>query len=63
LTARERQVCEPLRDGRPQREIAERLVVQRTTVYWHTAELRGKLGVGSTYELLKVLMEDECQQR
>ena len=59
LTARECEVCDLLREGRPQREIAQRLVVEPCTVYWYTAELRGKFGVGSTYELLRVLMQGD----
>ena len=46
-------------EGRPRREIAERLIVERRTVYWYTAELRGKFGVGSTNALLWVLMDEE----
>ncbi len=61
LTPREWDVCQMLRQGRPQREIAERLIVERRTVYWYTAELRGKFGVGSTNELLRVLMEPEAR--
>ena len=59
LTPREWDVCQLLRQGRPQREIAERLIVERRTVYWYTSELRGKFGVGSTNELLRVLMDEE----
>lgn len=61
LTPREHEICELLRQGRPQREIAERLIVERRTVYWYTSELRGKFGVGSTNELLRVLMDPDAR--
>lgn len=55
LTQREREVCELLRDGRSQSEIAKKLVMETGTIYWYTSEIRGKYGVRNTYELLKVL--------
>lgn len=54
LTAREREVLGLVVDGRPTRDIAERLSVSVKTVEFHRARIREKLGVTSTAELVKL---------
>ena len=50
LTPREHQVARLLAEGRPQREIAQRLVMSRRTVYKHVRRVRDKVGAGNVVE-------------
>ena len=54
LSIREREVLDCVLDGKPTREIAERLCISIKTVEFHRARLREKLGVSSLAELFKL---------
>lgn len=55
LSSREREVLDLVMDGRPTREIAEKLNVSIKTVEFHRARIREKLGVSSSAELFKLI--------
>jgi FixJ family two-component response regulator len=55
LSSREREVLDLVMDGRPTREIAEKLSVSIKTVEFHRARIREKLGVSSSAELFKLM--------
>ena len=51
LTPREKQVLDLLIAGKPPREIAAVLVIERHTVYLHLGSIRAKTKTASTLEL------------
>jgi DNA-binding CsgD family transcriptional regulator len=58
LTPREREVVNLLRTGRPQREIANVLVVSRRTVEAHCKNIRIKTNSRNTVEAVAKLVAD-----
>jgi two-component system response regulator NreC len=53
LTSREREVLQPLAEGRPNREIARQLGISVKTVERHRSNMMHKLGVRNKTELIK----------
>jgi len=51
LTQREKEVVNLLAQGKPQRLIADQLVISRYTVYNHIKNIKAKTGATSTFEL------------
>jgi FixJ family two-component response regulator len=59
LTGKEREVLEMIRDGRLNKEIANRLEITPRAVELRRASLMRKLGAGSLPELLRLISADE----
>jgi len=55
LTPREVEICQLMVQGLSQAQIAQRLIMERRTVYWYTCTIRGKLGAANTCDLLRIL--------
>lgn len=55
LTPRESEICQLMRQGLSQPQIAQRLIMQPRTVYWYTNAIRAKLGAANTCDLLRIL--------
>jgi two-component system, LuxR family, response regulator FixJ len=63
LTARERQVMRLVVDGKANKQTAAELGLSQKTVEVHRARVLAKLGVTSTAELVRVVVEYEAAQR
>jgi NarL family two-component system response regulator LiaR len=59
LTSREREVLALLVDGLNNRQIAERLVVSRSTVKFHVSSILSKLGVASRTEAVALAVKHQ----
>jgi FixJ family two-component response regulator len=59
LTAKEREVLEQIKDGRPNKEIATRLAITPRAVELRRSSLMRKLGVRSLVELLRLTIVQE----
>ena len=53
LTAREREVCEHVVAGKPNKQIGRELGISERTVKAHRGKVMGKMGVGSLVELVR----------
>jgi FixJ family two-component response regulator len=60
LTAKEREVLEQIKDGRPNKEIATRLAITPRAVELRRSSLMRKLGVRSLVELLRLTIVQEA---